>query len=59
VTFDKKIILLFAGYFQSNLLDTFLEHNAKGAKQTNTEVRLPLHRDHDYEDLRQAWAVVI
>jgi hypothetical protein len=59
VTFDgKKIILLFAGYFQGNLLDTFLEHDAKEPQQTTTEVSVLHTRDHGYGDLRQARVVV-
>jgi hypothetical protein len=36
----KKIILLFACYFQGNLLDSFLEHPAKGEQQITFEVGL-------------------
>jgi hypothetical protein len=58
VTFIEKIILLFAGYFQGNLLDTFLEHDAKEAQQTTTKVDVSHTGDHSYEDLRQARVAV-
>jgi hypothetical protein len=53
VTFDKKkIILLFAGYFQGNLLDSFLEHPIKGEQQITCEVGLSHIGDYSYGGLR-------
>jgi hypothetical protein len=59
VTFDKKkIILLFAGYFQGNLLDSFLEHLAKGVQQITFEVGTSHIGDFSYGGLHQTWVVV-
>jgi hypothetical protein len=38
--FDKKRLLVLAGYFQGYLLDSFLEHPAKGEQQITCEVGL-------------------
>lgn len=44
VTFEKKkVILLFAGYFQGDLLDSFLEHPVKGEQQTGLDNELARH----------------
>jgi hypothetical protein len=54
VTFDKKkIILLFC-----NLLDSFLEHLAKGVQQITFEVGTSHIGDFSYGGLRQTWVVV-
>jgi hypothetical protein len=38
--FDKKILLVLAGYFQGYLWDLFLKHPAKGEQQITCEVGL-------------------
>jgi hypothetical protein len=57
--FDKKTtILLFAGCFQGNLLDPFLERLTKEEWQAFSEVGMWHDGDRDYGNFRQAWMVV-
>jgi hypothetical protein len=57
--FDKKTtILLFAGCFQGNFLDLFLERPAKEERQTFSKVGKSHDGDCGYGNFRQPWMVV-
>lgn len=46
-----KNILLFAGNFQGDTLDTFLESSIEGEQETIFELGLSNARDHDYMEI--------
>jgi len=57
--FDKKTtILLFAGCFQGNVLDPFLDRTAKEKRQTSSKVGMSHDGDFGYGNFCQAWMVV-